>query len=89
MQKRKKMTKQELISLKFKRQDVYDSESQNGYDYHYYSLELVEGLKLLSCDSDNIDAVLKDSWYVYNYNWPTIKFRDIEKIKSLIEIFNG
>lgn len=59
------MTEQDLIDLKFKKVDVLNEESQNGYDYHYYILDLMPGLSLIS--SDSVDS--KDNWRVYNFDW--------------------
>ena len=46
------MTEQELINLGFDRVEVSDSESQNGYDYYYYVLDLLPGLSLISSGND-------------------------------------
>lgn len=60
------MTEQELINLGFDRVEVLDSESQNGYDYYYYVLDLLPGLTLISSnDNDNDD----NNWKVYNFDW--------------------
>ena len=60
------MTEQELINLGFDRVEVLDSESQNGYDYYYYVLDLLPGLTLISSsDNDNDD----NDWKVYNFDW--------------------
>jgi hypothetical protein len=40
------MTEQDLIDLGFTKITVTDEESNNGYDYYYYSLNLMEGLEL-------------------------------------------
>ena len=42
------MIEQDLIDLGFKREDILDVESNNGYDYYYYFLKITEGLTLLS-----------------------------------------
>lgn len=59
------MTEQELINLGFDRVEVSDSESQNGYDYYYYVLELLPGLSLISSGNDES----QDGWCVYNFDW--------------------
>ena len=64
------MTEQDLIDLGFIEIIVTDEESNNGYDYYYYSLDLMEGLSLNSNDSDNTST---HGWEVHNYDWPTVK----------------
>lgn len=59
------MTEQELINLGFDRVEVSDSESQNGYDYYYYVLDLLPGLSLISSGNDES----QDGWCVYNFDW--------------------
>jgi hypothetical protein len=59
------MTEQELIDLGFDKVEVLDDESQNGYDYYYYVLDLLPGLSLISSGNDES----KDSWSVYNFDW--------------------
>lgn len=59
------MTEQEIINLGFEKVEVLDSESQNGYDYYYYMLELMPGLSLhTSCDDES-----SDGWKIYNPDW--------------------
>jgi hypothetical protein len=58
------MTEQELIDLGFDKVEVLDDESQNGYDYYYYVLDLLPGLSLISSGNDES----KDGWSVYNFD---------------------
>jgi hypothetical protein len=71
------MTEQELIELGFIETIVTDEESNNGYDYYYYSLDIMEGLSLNSTDSDHITT---HGWEVRNYDWPTVKSINKESI---------
>ena len=64
------MTEQELIDLGFTKTIVTDEESNNGYDYYYYSLDLMEGLELISTDSDHSTT---HDWEVFNPDWSTVK----------------
>ena len=64
------MTEQYLIDLGFTKTIVTDEESNNGYDYYYYSLNLMEGLELNSSDSDHSTT---HGWEVRNYEWSTVK----------------
>jgi hypothetical protein len=71
------MTEQDLIDLGFNKIIVTDEESNNGYDYYYYSLYLMEGLNLDSTDSDHSTT---HTWEVRNYEWPTVKSISKESI---------
>lgn len=77
------MTEQNLIDLGFTKTIVTDEESNNGYDYYYYSLHLMEGLSLDSNDSDHTTT---HGWEVYNYEWPTVKSITKESIILLIQM---
>ena len=80
------MTEQELIDLGFTKTIVTDEESNNGYDYYYYSLDLMEGLELISTDSDHSTT---HGWEVKNYDWPTVKSISKESIILLIQMAQG
>jgi hypothetical protein len=60
------MTEKELIDSGFNKIDVQDIESDNGYDYYYYSYEVFDNLILISNDSDRAQ---NDQWTVYNLEW--------------------
>ena len=61
------MTEHDLTILGFNKVEIKDLESQNGYDYYYYTFEVFEGLTLCSVDSDRISD---DNWHVTNLEWP-------------------
>lgn len=67
------MTEQDLIDLGFNKVEITNEESQNGYDYHYYVLDVFDNLSLISTDSDLV--VLEDQWFVSNFDWPDKKFK--------------
>ena len=71
------MTEQDLIDLGFTKTIVTDEESNNGYDYYYYFLNLMEGLSLDSTDSDHSTT---HGWEVRNYECPTVKSINKESI---------
>ena len=71
------MTEQDLIDLGFNKIIITDEESNNGYDYYYYSLYLMEGLELDSTDSDHSTT---HTWEVRNYEWSTVKSISKESI---------
>jgi hypothetical protein len=72
------MTEQELVDYGFDKVEVKDSESQNGYDYYYYVLDLLPGLSLISSASDES---LDGKWKVFNFDWNT----QLELTKAAIE----
>jgi hypothetical protein len=72
------MTEQELVDYGFDKVEVKDSESQNGYDYYYYVLDLLPGLSLISSASDES---LDGKWKVFNFDWDT----QLELTKAAIE----
>lgn len=78
------MTEQDLIDLGFNKITVTDEESNNGYDYYYYSLYLMEGLELDSTDSDNSTT---HSWEVFNPDWAvtTINKESIILLKQMAQ----
>ena len=72
------MIEQELIEFGFEKVEVKDSESQNGFDYYYYMLDLLPGLSLISSASDES---LDGKWKVFNFDWDT----QLELTKAAIE----
>jgi len=76
------MTEQELIDLGFDKVEVTDDESQNGYDYYYYILDLLPGLSLISSASDES----LDEWKVFNFDWDTKNPLDMVSINNLIAV---
>lgn len=61
------MTEADLIDLGFNKVEINDSDSQNGYDYYYYSLDVFNNLTLSSVDSDRVE---NGNWFVFNFDWP-------------------
>jgi len=78
------MTEQDLIDLGFNKIIVTDEESNNGYDYYYYSLYLMEGLELDSTDSDHSTT---HGWEVFNPDWAvtTINKESIILLKQMAQ----
>lgn len=80
------MIESELIDLGFNKVEVNDSESQNGYDYYYYTLEVFDNLTLTSIDSDRVED---SNWHVYNLEWPNhFKMHDKEHVIHFLETVN-
>ena len=76
------MTEQKLLELGFLKVEVLDEESQNGYDYYYYMLDILPGLSLISSASDEST----ENWNVYNFDWDSNKALTEDSIKHLIWI---
>ena len=74
------MTENELTDFGFNKIEIKDLQSQNGYDYYYYTLDIFENLTLCSVDSDRVED---DNWFVINLDWP-----DHFKLNTLLEVQN-
>jgi hypothetical protein len=72
------MTENELTDFGFNKIEIKDLQSQNGYDYYYYTLDIFENLTLCSVDSDRVED---DNWFVINLDWP-----DHFKLNTLLEV---
>ena len=77
------MTEEDLISLGFQKVDVLDIESQNGYDYYYYKLKLMDELILVSNESD---MAHNNNWEVKNFDWLGARIKDRQSIEMLKEL---
>ena len=77
------MKEKELIDFGFDKVEVKDSESQNGYDYYYYVLDLLPGLSLISSASDES---LDGKWKVFNFDWDTNSELNKSAIEHLIQV---
>ena len=80
------MTEQDLIDTGFQKVIVTDDESDNGYDYYYYTLNIVDGFTLSSIGNDEVG---NDGWTVLNHEWPDVKIKDKNSIVNLLEMFDG
>tara|TARA_S200002703_G_scaffold49279_3_gene42709 strand:- start:93958 stop:94206 length:249 start_codon:yes stop_codon:yes gene_type:complete len=78
------MTEKELIEFGFKKDIIPDSESQNGYDYYYYTLEIIQDIVLVSSESDEIED---DEWGVF-FSDSDCEIWDPKLLKELIDVFN-
>ena len=78
------MTEKELIEFGFKKEIIPDSESQNGYDYYYYTLEVIQDIVLVSSESDEIED---DEWGVF-FSDSNCEIWDPKLLKELIDVFN-
>jgi hypothetical protein len=78
------MREAELKEMGFKKIQVPDEESNNGYDYYYYRLDITPQVRLVSCDSDVVD---EDGWFVKNFDWPDVSITDVEDVKLLVQLY--
>jgi hypothetical protein len=78
------MTEKELIEFGFKKEIIPDSESQNGYDYYYYTLEIIQDIVLVSSESDEIED---DEWGVF-FSDSDCEIWDPKLLKELIDVFS-
>ncbi len=79
------MTEKDLLAFGFKKDIIPDSESQNGYDYYYYTLEVIQDLILISSESDEVGA--DGEWGVF-FSDSECEIWDPELLKELIDVFN-
>jgi hypothetical protein len=81
------MTEKDLIELGFDKVNVMHSESNNGYDYYYYNLNIIKGCSLTA---DNKAAPNEEGkeWVVVNYDWPHIKKIRKPEIIKLIRLLH-
>ena len=79
------MSEQEILTLGFEKTYVNDDESQNGYDYYYYQIELMKGLVLYTSASDEIGT--DEEWAVY-MSEPDCELWNYKLVKELIDVFS-
>ena len=77
------MTENDLTSLGFNKVEIRDKDSQNGYDYYYYTLDIFNNLTLCSIDSDRVE---NDNWFVINLDWSDkFKLESPQEIQSFLQ----
>jgi hypothetical protein len=81
------MTEKDLIELGFDKIIVKNIESNNGYDYHYYNLNIIKGCSLTADNKAAPNAEGKE-WVVVNYDWPHIKKINKPEIVKLIRLLH-
>jgi hypothetical protein len=77
------MTEQDLINLEFEKITITNEESQNGYDYCYYSKTL---LPEFTINGITIGETL-NRWVVYS-NDPDFTIKNVKTLKELIDVFS-
>ena len=76
------MKEEDLINAGFTRRDVSKEESGNDKDFHYYVLDVVDGITLVSDSTDEIDG---DNWTVDCFEVDEILIKDVENLFSFLE----
>lgn len=77
------MTENELTNLGFNKIEIKDLDTQNGYDYFYYILDVFDNLTLCSVDSDVVED---NNWYVTNLDWPEhFKLQTPQEVHSFLQ----
>lgn len=74
------MTEQDLIDNGFKRIMVPHEESDNGFDYHFYSKEITRGLTLISTDSTYVED---DKWSIVSWDFKDLLIETVEDLQLL------
>jgi hypothetical protein len=75
------MKEQDLIDLKFIRNDV--SEEESGIDaFYYYTYDIGE----FGLISNSDDGAVKGEWWVEIFDGENIKFKNIDDLSALIDI---
>lgn len=79
------MTENDLIELGFKKVDILNKDSQNGYDYYFYEKELCNSLELYS--TDNRD-VIDDEWTILCFEIPAIRIKSKNHFMQFLDIMD-
>lgn len=90
------MTEQELVQLGFSKEMEHGTECSDNLrnewvedSFHYYCLDLVQGLDLITGASDE-DCAKNNEWYVELFDtYPSIRFTDAQEVKTLIELLKS
>jgi hypothetical protein len=79
-----KMTEKTLKKLGFIKVKAKDSETNNGYDYYYYVLDITQGLSLASTDSD--ETISRKGWNVISWDIPDLEITKKKQLKAFIKL---
>lgn len=77
------MIENELIEHGFQKEIIFDLDSNNGYDYYYYILELCDGFSLVSKASDEIK---NDDWAVTSFDLPALEIKTEETLINFLNV---
>ena len=76
------MTEQDLLNAGFIRTDVPKEESNNEEDFHYYVLNVTEGITLVS-DSPAENG--GEKWTVESFEIENLKITELEQLFNFLE----
>lgn len=77
------MTEKDLVNYSFIKTLVKNADSSNGYDYYYYTLDLCDGISLISSESDKV----KDNdWRVTSFEIPAMSIKTVEHMNAFIDL---
>ena len=76
------MKEQDLINAGFTRNDVNKEESGNDKDFHYYVLDVVDGITLVS---DSTEEINEDNWTVDCFEVDKILITEPEQLFNFLE----
>jgi len=77
------MTEKELIDAGFIKEEAPNEETNNGYDYYYYTLDLCEGIHLISSENDHVE---NDHWVVGSFDIPALKIETKAHLNEFLEL---
>ena len=78
------MTEKTLKKFGFIKVKAKDSETSNGYDYYYYTLDLAQGLSLASTESD--ETLSRKGWKVISWDIPDLEITKKKQLKAFIKV---
>lgn len=78
------MTQKTLKKLGFIKVKAKDVDTNNGYDYYYYTLDLAQGLSLASTESD--ETLSRKGWKVISWDIPDLEITSKKQLKAFIKV---
>lgn len=78
------MTEKTLKKLGFIKVKAKDVDTNNGYDYYYYTLDLAQGLSLASTESD--ETLSRKGWKVLSWDIPDLEITKKKQLKAFIKV---
>lgn len=78
------MTEKTLKKLGFIKVKAKDVDTNNGYDYYYYVLDLAQGLSLASTENDEI--LSEKGWKVLSWDIPDLEITKKKQLKAFIKV---
>lgn len=78
------MTEKTLKKFGFIKVKAKNVDTNNGYDYYYYTLDLAQGLSLASTESD--ETLSRKGWKVISWDIPDLEITSKKQLKAFIKI---